>query len=173
MNEKSLLRLIMKNWVNIWSIKSIIDSIANSEGKLETFQFGKEKKTDEIILNQIKSQLPPRISILLGILKISSTDLMKEITILNEGILKGSPKVEIQEVCDDKECVETIATPTEECPPQETIEKVKEEYIEICSTKDLECPPQPPPRVTPCTMDDCIVFAQQKCNVMINPSKNQ
>lgn len=163
----------MKNWVNIWSIKSIIDNIANPDGKMKTFQFGKEQKTDEMILDQLKSQLSPRILILLGIMKLSKTNLMKEITILNKGIISGSPKVEILEVCDDKECVETITTPGEECPPQKTVEEVSEEYIEICSTKDLECPPQPPPRETPCTMTDCLLFAKQKCNIMINPSKSK
>lgn len=163
----------MKNWVNIWSIKSIINNIANSDGKTETFRFGKDTKSDEQMLDQIKSNLTPRMLIMLGIMKQSRSDLMKEITILNKGIINGSPKVEIIEVCDDKECVETITTPGKECPPQKTLEKVSEEYIEICSTKDLECPPQPPPRETPCTMDDCIVFAKQQCNVMINPSKNQ
>jgi hypothetical protein len=163
----------MKNWVNIWSIKSIINNIVNSDGQLKTFQFGKDKTQDKIILRSIKGQLPPRIAQNLGILTISEELLLKEIQFLNQGIIDGSPIFEIIEQCDNSECVDIIDKPGEDCPPQETIEQVTEEYVEICSTDGLVCPAQPPPRQTPCTVNDCISFAKNYCSGMINPSQTR
>jgi hypothetical protein len=161
----------MKNWVNIWSIKSIINNIANPDGDLKTFQFGKDKDKDTLFLQQIKRQLPPRMVQRLGILRITDTVLLKEIQFLNQGIIDGSPIFEIIEQCDDSECVDIIDKPAKDCPPQETIEQISDEYVEICSTDNLVCPAQPPPRETPCTVNDCISFAKNYCSNLITPNQ--
>ena len=171
MDEESLVRLIRRNWVNIFSIKSIINNIANPSGETKTFQFGKDKKKDELFIKTMKSRLLPRTSQKLGILSISNSKLLDEMSVINKGIIEGSPKLEIIEICNDDECIEEVIVPGEDCPKQEEIEDVSIQYEEVCSTSNLICPPQPPPKVTPCAVDDCILFAQKECNFITKVSK--
>ena len=171
MNEDSLVRLIRRNWVNIFSIKSIINNIANPNGDLKTFQFGKDSKADQLFLQRIRTNLPARFRQQLGILSISDEKLLNEMKIINKGIIDGSPKIEITEICDNTECFDEVVVPGKECPEQEIIEDVSIEYIETCSTSELVCPPQPPPRETPCSVDDCIAFAQKECDLISKVTK--
>ena len=134
MDEESLVRLIRRNWVNIFSIKSIINNIANPSGETKTFQFGKDKKKDELFIKTMKSRLLPRTSQKLGILSISNSKLLDEMSVINKGIIEGSPKLEIIEICNDDECIEEVIVPGEDCPKQEEIEDVSIQYEEVCST---------------------------------------
>lgn len=150
-----------------------MNNIANPDGEVKTFQFGKDAELDNRHLDLLKTRLTPVMRQRLGILTISNANLMKELASINTGILEGIPRREIIEQCDDEECIEEVIQPGKECPPQETIENVEEEYVEICSTDSLICPQQPPPRETQCTFEDCSFFAKKQCDSIIDSSKTE
>lgn len=163
----------MRNWVNVLSLKNVLNNIVNPEGQIETFRFGKNEAEDQKFFQDLKTSLLPITRQKLGILTISNADLMGEVKAINQGILQGIPRREIIEQCDDSECIEEVDVPGEGCPPQETIENVTEEIQEVCSTDQLTCPPQPPPQPTPCTFDDCSAFAKKQCSSLIDTSKKE
>lgn len=162
MEEKSLVRLVRRNWVNIWSIKSIIKNISDTDGKLKTFQFGKSKTSDEIYLKSLRRSYSDEILDKLGINKISNQALMEELKILNKGIVDGSPRVEIIQSCQPKE----IQVP-KECPPAKIKEIVKEIYVETCEgseTGKSEIKERP----LQCGVDECLNIAKDYCDKKIS-----
>lgn len=155
MEEKSLVRLVRRNWVNIWSIKSIIKNISDIRGELQTFQFGKDGAQDEAYIKKIRGALGGDLLDRLGINQISNAALLKELKILNKGIVEGSPRVEIIQSCESS----SDESP-KNCPPAKVKEIVKEVYVETCEGNKTGI-------VQQCGIDQCLDVAKDYCDEMM------
>jgi hypothetical protein len=159
MEEKSLIRLVRRNWVNIWSIKSIIRNIGDVDGKLETFLFGKDKKKDMIYLKSLRKGLPKDILNKLGINKISNDSLMGELGVLNKGVVEGSPRIEIIKNCVKNE----NDNKPRNCPPAKIKEIVKEIYVETCEGKETNNSEILNQKLK-CGVDECLDISKEYCD---------
>ena len=164
LNEKSLIKLVRRNWVNIWSLKSIVNSLANSNGRYKSQQFGKDKETDLEFIKQLRSKLPEKYLELLGINDISNNGLMSELQTLNEGILSGSPSVEVIQTCPEKVCKKVFITEDVECPGPITKKIVKEVQVDVCEGNKIECVTNITFLPKMCGINECSEITSEYCN---------
>lgn len=134
------------------------------EGKLKTFQYGKDKIKDEVFLKSLRFRLTSTIREKLGINKISNKNLLSELDVLNKGIVEGSPRVEIIQKCPKVDPV--VVEKEKECPPQKIREVVKEIYIDTCEDKQKNG--QPVPVQIKCGLDQCIEISKDYCDQVIS-----
>ena len=96
----------------------------------------------------------------LGINKIDNDSLMKELEILNKGIVDGSPKIEIIKECEENNEVKIVKS---KCPPAKIKEIVKEIYVETCEGKETNTSQVMNQKVK-CGVDECLDISKEYCD---------
>ena len=91
----------MKNWINIWSIRSIISNVANPKRRKVKFTFGKNAARDLKFLIQMRKGLSEKHLNLLGVNKVSNNSLIVELNTLTQQIIKGTPSITKYLPCPD------------------------------------------------------------------------
>lgn len=89
----------MRNWINIWSIKSLIKTVADPDNKIKNFSFGQDAEKDIAFLKIMRSKMPADAKNLLGLSTISNKNLLRELNVLNSQIISGTPRIEIEKQC--------------------------------------------------------------------------
>lgn len=145
-------------------MKSIVNSLANSNGRFKPLQFGKNKESDQKFIKQLRTTLPEKYLELLGINDISNTGLMRELEILNEGILSGSPSIEIIKSCPKKVCTKVFKTEDIECPGPIKKKIVKEVQVDTCEGNKIECVTNITFLPKFCGINQCSEIAKEYCN---------
>ena len=149
MNEKSLIRLVMRNWVSIWSIKSIISNIANPNNQQNIFKFGKNQDDDHSFLLTIRQTLDSTHLDNLGINDISNAKLLSELYKLNLQIINGTPVIKVKQ-----NCKKIQVNPQLPCEPKIVIK-------ETCTHPQ----PQPRPQVQhTCVFEQCRGMCEVYCS---------
>lgn len=151
----------MKNWINIWSIRSIISNVANPKRVKVNFDFGKKPDRDLAFLKHMRTKLIEKHLRLLGVNKVSNNSLLAELNILTDQIIKGTPTVTKVQPCQtptqpvdqgNKNCP---VCPVVKCPDPQPVNCPK---CPVC-VEGRECPPekQCPPEfdISRCPSLDC------------------
>lgn len=162
-----------RNWVSIWSLKNIINSLANPAGRLKTFQFGKDDAADKQFVKNLRVQIPPKYLELLGINNISNSGLMKELTVVNEGVVSGSPRVEIVRPCPKKVCKKVYKKEEKHCPGPRIKKIVKEIYVDICEQNTIKCTQNVVFLPKNCGMEQCNQMTVEYCNSILTNLRSE
>ena len=91
----------MKNWINIWSIRSIISNVVNPKRRKVNFTLGKNADNDLKFLIRMRKGLGERHLNLLGVNKVSNNSLIAELNTLTQQIIKGTPSITKYLPCPD------------------------------------------------------------------------
>ena len=173
LNDKSLLRLVRRNWVNIWSLKSIIDNLANSGNSLKAFQFGKDEESDAKFVKELRLRLTDNYLKQLGINDISNSRLMKELAVLNEGILSGGPVLEVNVPCPEKKCRKVYKKGKKTCPEPIVKNIVKEIYVDRCEGNQIECIINIVYLPKQCGREKCADITAEYCNKILENMESE
>lgn len=168
LNDKSLLRLVRRNWVNIWSLKNIINSLANPRRSIKSLQFGKNEANDQDFIKNLRLRLPTKYLELLGINNIANKGLMRELQILNEGIVSGSPRVEIKKPCPPKKCRKVYREGSKTCPEPIIKVMVRQIQVDVCENNEIKCIQNIRYLPKQCGMSNCMSITTEYCNMILN-----
>ena len=89
LSEKALIRLIMRNWVNLSSINKIVRNIMGESSVTSKSSFGKSSKTDLAFILKLRTALTPALLESLGVNSLSNKNLLKELSVINTEIHKS------------------------------------------------------------------------------------
>jgi hypothetical protein len=181
LNEKALVRLVMRNWINIWSIKSLIKSVADPNNQVDKFSFGEDNTKDLAFLAIIRKNMPVETQKMLGLHSISNKNLLTELNVLNTQIISGTPRIVIEKEKTCPPCPKTNQTSNSSqnsCPkcPDCTINNSSLGSLASCpkcpeiipNNQQKECPPQKECKETIKVVNTCNQPGNQSTQINLN-----
>jgi hypothetical protein len=140
---------------------------------LKTLQFGKDESNDQNFVKSLRNQLPKKYLELLGINNIANKSLMKELQILNDGIVQGSPRVEIKKPCPPKKCRKVYREGTTTCPEPIVKVMVRQMQVDVCENNEIKCVQNIVYLPKQCGMNKCQDITTEYCNMILTNMESE
>ena len=113
-----MIRLVRRNWINIWAIKGLIKNVADPNNNVNSFTFGQDAQKDLEFIRVIRNNMPIETQRELGLETISNRGLLQELNVLNSRIIAGTPRIEIEKQCPTCPTPQTVEIPVVDGCPQ-------------------------------------------------------
>lgn len=110
---------------------------------------------------------------MLGINNISNSGLIRELTVVNEGVVSGSPRVEIVKPCPKKECKKVYKKEERKCLGPKIKEIFKEIYVDVCENNTIKCTQEVVFLPKNCGMEQCNAMTVEYCNSILANLKSE
>ena len=173
LDDKSLVRLVRRNWIKIWSLKSIIDVLANPNKTLSFFQFGKSPAQDLLFVSQLRSTLPEKYVEILSINDYSNERLIRDLASINDGLVSGGPVLEVHKKCPKKECRKVFKKKDQKCPEPIIKNIVKLITVDVCEGNKIECVTNLEYLPKECNLQTCLDITTEYCNGILRSMESE